>query len=61
MNNYDKINYNILELKNNLFDLYIAFLLIALISFGLYYKKEIRYYLLCVMILSYVMIFFYKI
>ena len=61
MNNYNKINYNILELKNNLFDLYIAFLLIALITFGLYYKKEIRYYLLCVMILSYTMVFFSKI
>lgn len=60
MDNYNKINYQKLELKNNLFDLYFSLLLIIISTYGMIKRKEIRYYVLTCIIIVYLIAYFKK-
>ncbi len=53
IDSYEEINYQSLDLKHNHFNLYLAFLLLIIVTYGLIKCKEIRYYFLVVVILSY--------
>lgn len=55
IDNYEEINYQSLNLKYNHFNVYTGFLLLFFVTFGLIKSKEVRYYLLCIVIMSYLL------
>lgn len=60
IDNYKKINYENMKLKDNLFDVYISFLLITISTYGMIKRKEIRYYILTCVVIAYLIAFFKK-
>lgn len=53
IDDYKKINYEDLELKDNLFDLYISLLFITIFTYGMIKRKEVRYYILTSIVIVY--------
>jgi 1-acyl-sn-glycerol-3-phosphate acyltransferase len=60
IDDYKKINYENMELKDNLFNLYTSFLLIIIATYGMIKRKEIRYYILTCVIIAYLIVTFKK-
>ena len=60
IDNYKQFIYDKIDIKTNKTHLYISIMLVILVSWLLYQKKEFRYFILVSMIISYLIVKFKK-